>query len=214
MLRESPRWLFRRNRADQALAVLRLSRSEEQAELEMKEMAEHGAKAAANAAKASDSLLQRKYVVPFVIACVVAACTQATGINTIFSYAAKIMQGSGLSETGVVTSMNCITGINCVVTVIAVMLVDRLGRKALLSIGTAGIILSLCTVGILYNRFESKSAEVRIGSSLALCALSLGIGTKAEGARAARRKFDDTEQREKQWSCSGESALSADGLEI
>ena len=45
-----------------------------------------------------DSLLQRKYVVPFVIACIVLACTQATGINSILSYAAKILQGAGLTE--------------------------------------------------------------------------------------------------------------------
>ncbi len=184
MLRESPRWLFRRNRTDQALAVLRLSRSEEQAALEMKEMAEHSAKADATA-HASGSLFQRKYVVPFLLACIVAACTQATGINTIFSYAAKIMQGSGLSEKGVVTSMNFITGINCVVTVVAVMLVDRLGRKALLSIGTAGIILSLCCVGILYNRFESKSADVMPKVAAALAAdghtLTLNVDEAAFG---------------------------------
>jgi len=43
-LKESPRWLFRRKREDQALAVLRLSRTEEQAALELREMEEHGDK--------------------------------------------------------------------------------------------------------------------------------------------------------------------------
>jgi MFS transporter, SP family, solute carrier family 2 (myo-inositol transporter), member 13 len=160
LLRESPRWLFRRNRHEQAMSILRLSRSEEQAAMEMAEMGQHTAKVQNNAATGSDSLLQRKYIVPFIIACIVAAGTQATGINTVFSYTPKIMKGSGLTEAQTVLSMSIITGINCVVTLLAAALVDKLGRKVLLSLGTAGIIVSLSTVGFLYNRFESQSMDV------------------------------------------------------
>jgi MFS family permease len=161
VLRESPRWLFRRNRAAQALAVLRLSRSEDQAAAELAEMGEHATgKEEGGAAVKSDSLLQRKYVVPFVIACIVLACTQATGINTVLSYAAKILQGAGLSEAQAITSLKIITAINCAVTLAAAFLVDRVGRKLLLSLGTAGVIVSLCAAGFLYNRFESKCVDV------------------------------------------------------
>ncbi len=167
-LRESPRWLFRRNRHEQALKVLLLSRSGEQAALEIKEMGEHCAKNAGGSASTSGSLLQKKYIVPFIIACIVLACTQATGINTILSYAAKILQGSGLTEAQAVTSLKIITIINCAVTLVGAFLVDKAGRKLLLSLGTAGVIVSLCAAGFLYNRFESKcvSVETKVASAL------------------------------------------------
>ena len=174
-LKESPRWLFRRHRVEEAARILRLSRTPEQAGVEIKEMQarsaqpEVGRKEGAAAAGAGDSLLQRKYVVPFVIACIVLACTQATGINSILAYAAKILQGAGLTEKEAAFNLQIITGINCVVTLAGALLVDRLGRKILLSVGTGGIILCLVSAGLLFNRFESRRvdvlAQVRTGIS-------------------------------------------------
>jgi len=163
-LKESPRWLFRRNRKEQALSVLRLSRSEEQANLELSEMEDHGGKngeaSESGAAKAKDSLFQRKYIMPFVLACIVLACTQATGINTIIAYAAKILQGAGLNEAQATDKLFIITAINVVFTFVGAMLVDKLGRKVLLTVGTAGIIASLFSAGMLYRQFEAKRVDV------------------------------------------------------
>ena len=163
-LKESPRWLFRRKREDQALAVLRLSRSEEQAALELREMQEHAdkndAKPESDAVPASDSLLQRKYVIPFILACVILACTQATGINSIIAYAAKILQGAGLNEAQATDKLFIITAVNVVFTLLGAMLVDKLGRKVLLIFGTAGIIVTLFSAGMLYRQFESKRVDV------------------------------------------------------
>ncbi len=163
MVKESPRWLFRRNRADEAKTILLFSRSPAQAGLEIREMQERSGQSAdgqKTVSSAGDSLLQRKYVVPFVIACVVLACTQATGINSILSYAAKILQGTGLSAKQAAFNLQIITGINCVVTLAGALLVDKLGRKILLTIGTGGIILCLTAGGMLFNSFESKRVGV------------------------------------------------------
>src|ERR1700720_4201883 len=81
MVSESPRWLFRRGRRDAALTALLRSRTSGQANLELAEMDQ-----AAVAEKASaiggtaikESLLRRKYVIPFLLACVILACNQAT----------------------------------------------------------------------------------------------------------------------------------------
>ncbi|MCW1924453.1 sugar porter family MFS transporter [Luteolibacter arcticus] len=160
-LTESPRWLFLRKREDQALAVLRMSRTEGQAALELQEMKDHGTKKNADGTHAAtDSLLQRKYVVPFTLACIILACTQATGIGSILSYAGKILQGAGLSEAQATTKLQIITGINCVVTLLGAFLVDKLGRKILLSVATGGIVLSLLAAGLLYHRFESQRVDV------------------------------------------------------
>jgi len=163
---ESPRWLFRRKRLEEARRILCHTRSEEQADLEIKEMQERSGqgkvdeKGGAIAATASGTLLQRKYVVPFVLACIVLACTQATGINSILSYAAKILQGSGLTEKQAAFNLQIITGINCVVTLLGALLVDKLGRKILLSVGTGGIIVCLASGGLLFYSFESKRVDV------------------------------------------------------
>ena len=163
---ESPRWLFRRNRLDEARRILCYTRPAEQADLEIKEMHERsgqgktGGESVAAKQSAGGSLLQRKYVVPFVLACIVLACTQATGINSILSYAAKILQGAGLTERQAAFNLQIITGINCLVTLLGALLVDKLGRKILLTFGTGGIILCMASAGFLFYSFESKRVDV------------------------------------------------------
>jgi MFS transporter, SP family, solute carrier family 2 (myo-inositol transporter), member 13 len=160
LVKESPRWLFRRGKIEQAQDILRLSRSEEQAELELREMRERTESSTTGAKHAQDSLLQRKYLVPFVISCVILACTQATGINSIVSYVTKIFQGAGLTEQEAAMGFTVFTAINCVMTFIGALLVDKVGRKLLLTIGTGGIIVCLACAGLLYNSFESKKINV------------------------------------------------------
>lgn len=177
-LRESPRWLFRRGKADQALSILSMSRSKAQAESEMREMRESAAKTNDDGSSAgTDSLLQRKYVVPFAIACIVLACTQATGIGSILSYGGKILQGAGLTEANAAASLQVITGINCAFTLLGAALVDKWGRKVLLSIGTAGVVVALVASGFIYNRFEAKRTDVRdrVVSAIAPDGRSLAI---------------------------------------
>src|SRR6202040_2475516 len=149
MVAESPRWLFRRGRRDAALTALLRSRTSGQANLELAEMDQ-----AAVAEKASaiggtaikESLLRRKYVIPFMLACVILACNQATGINSIIGFNANILLQSGLPDLQAHWGYVLFTLINFLMTIGGVMLVDRKGRKFLLSVGTAGIIASLiCT---------------------------------------------------------------------
>ena len=160
-LKESPRWLFRRGREEKALDVLRISRSEEEASRELAEIKQHTNKHdESGKPKTSDSLLQRKYVVPFILACLILALTQATGINTIIAYAAKLIQGAGFTEKQAATSFTVITIANCVFTLVGALLVDKLGRKVLLTFGTAGIIVSLFSAAMVYRQFEAKRFDV------------------------------------------------------
>lgn len=189
-LKESPRWLFRRHRVEEATNILRLSRTPEQAGIEIREMqdrsgqTEAAGQASDSAVKTGESLLQRKYVVPFVIACIVLACTQATGINSILSYAAKILQGAGLTEKGAAFNLQIITGINCVVTLIGALLVDRLGRKILLTVGTAGIVICLTSAGLLFNSFESRRVDVVEQVRKTISADGRSLTVKAEASLA------------------------------
>src|SRR6202049_2484317 len=101
MVAESPRWLLRRGKKEAAYTALLRSRTTEQADLELREMQEVIAAElgkSSGGSKASESLLRRKYVIPFVLACIILACNQATGINSIIAYNTNILLQSGLSD--------------------------------------------------------------------------------------------------------------------
>lgn len=160
---ESPRWLYRRGRKDAARAALLRSRSETEAETELREMeATAAAEAqASNRGAVKESLLRRKYVIPFILACIILACNQATGINSIIGYNATILIQSGLSDLAAHWGYVLFTAMNFIATIGAVVLVDRKGRKFLLSVGSAGIIVSLIVVGTLFRQTESQRVDAR-----------------------------------------------------
>ncbi len=164
MVAESPRWLLRRGKKEAAYTALLRSRTTAQADLELKEMQEVTAAekgTASGAAKASESLLKRKYVIPFVLACIILACNQATGINSIIAYNTNILLQSGLSDVAAHWGYVVFTIINFAVTFGGVVLVDRKGRKFLLGIGTAGIILSLICTGVLFLGTERQRVDTK-----------------------------------------------------
>ena len=161
---DSPRWLFRRKKFGAALAALTRSRGPEAAKTEFDEMGTAD-KAEADAEKVvadkpKDSLLQKKYIVPFVLAVVILACNQATGINSVLAYIVDVLKQAGL-EGALANSGDLIVKLlNMVMTLVAMFLVDRLGRKALLTIGTSGIILGLLGVAFLFLNSERKMDSV------------------------------------------------------
>jgi len=163
MVAESPRWLLRRGKKDAAYAALLRSRTTEQADLELKEMQDVIAaeKQKATGTKARESLLHRKYVIPFVLACIILAFNQATGINSIIGYNTNILLQSGLSDVAAHWGYVVFTMINFLVTFGAVVLVDRKGRKFLLGIGTAGIILATLSTGLLFLRVERLRMDAK-----------------------------------------------------
>jgi MFS family permease len=164
MVSESPRWLFRRGKRDAAYAALLRSRTTEQADVELAEMEQA---AAAGKAKTSTgdnvkgSLLRRKYVIPFVLACVILACNQATGVNSIIGYNTNILLQSGLSDVQAHWGYVLFTIVNFLMTIGGVLLVDRKGRKFLLSVGSAGIIVSLVCTGLLFRQTERLRVDSR-----------------------------------------------------
>ncbi|HEX4230404.1 MAG TPA: MFS transporter [Bryobacteraceae bacterium] len=161
---ESPRWLFRRGRAEAALNALLRSRTRELAAAELKEMEETLASErmqASTGAKVKESLLRRKYVIPFVLACVILFCNTATGINSIIGYNTNILLQSGLSDVEAHWGYVVFTLVNFLLTMGGMLLVDRKGRKFLLILGTAGIIASLTITGLLFRRTEKHQVDAR-----------------------------------------------------
>ncbi len=153
---ESPRWLFRKGRPDHARAALLKSRLPDQANVELQEMKAIAIEEKNRGNTRRESLLQRRYVIPFLLACVILACNQATGINSIIGYNATILIQAGLNDFQAHWGYMLFTTMNFLLTIVGVMLVDRIGRKKLLSIGTAGIIVSLICTGLLFQHSQQK----------------------------------------------------------
>jgi MFS family permease len=164
LVTESPRWLFRRGNKTLAYAALLRSRTPQQAGFELAEMEATAHTTAAGRPSGEGlcfSLLRRKYVVPFILACAIVICNTATGINSIIGYNAGILIQSGLSDLAAHWGYVIFTVVNFLMTMVGMMLVDRKGRRFLLILGTAGIIVSLAGVGILFLRTENVSVDSR-----------------------------------------------------
>ncbi len=159
-LSETPRWLLRKGKADAARAALRRTVSAEQADRVLKEMQALQLEDQARA-DGGGSLLQRKYVLPFVLACVVLVCTQTTGINSILQFLVLILRQAGMSARLATQGDVTVKLINCLATVVAVMLVDRRGRRFLLRLGTGGVVLTLLACGFFFLHIEQGRRDVR-----------------------------------------------------
>jgi MFS family permease len=168
---ESPRWLFRLGRTEDARNALLRSRTPEQTEQELADMAaaqaSEKARTAASGSGHAEPLLRRKYVIPFVMACVILACNQATGVNSVIGYNATILIQAGLSDKQAHLGYVVLTLVNFLMTLVGVALVDRRGRKFLLSIGSAGVIASLVAIGLVFHQTE----RLRVNCASAIQAL-------------------------------------------
>jgi MFS family permease len=162
LVAESPRWLYRRGQVDEARAALLRSRTPEQAEFELEEMATVAAtaKEISTGAQAKDSLLRRKYVIPFLLACAILFLNQGTGINSIIGYNTGILLQSGLSDLAAHWGYVAFTCVNFLLTMVGMNLVDKRGRRFLILFGLSGIIASLLYVGVLFVGTERQTVNV------------------------------------------------------
>ena len=158
---ESPRWLFRRGHADRAHAALLRSRTPGQAAVELDEMQQVARAAQAKSANSAvkDSLLRRKYVIPFLLACAILFLNQTTGINSIIGYNTGILLQSGLSDLAAHWGYVVFTSVNFLLTMLGMELVDRKGRRFLITLGTGGVFFSLILVGFLFKKAEKRTAD-------------------------------------------------------
>ncbi|WP_229260579.1 MFS transporter [Duganella alba] len=178
LLAESPRWLARRGRIEEARTALLRTRPADEAEAELREIRQALASPDAPAAptpadtssaaepgatgRAADGpLLSRRYVLPFLLACLILALNQATGINSVLAYVVNILNQAGLSGATANSADVALKVLNALMTIVAVVLVDRKGRKFLLMLGTAGIVIALLAAGLLFRSVEGEQRDVR-----------------------------------------------------
>jgi MFS family permease len=185
---ESPRWLYRKGFHERAFAALLRSRNAEEAQVEFGEIEAALSPAAVtrpHGHRFFESLLQRKYVVPFLLSCAILFCNTATGVNSITAYDTSLLVQSGLSDIGAHWGYVFFTSIKFLMTLVGVMLVDRKGRKFLLATGTGGMLLSLAVISLLFLRTERSHWDCT-GALQALVAPDQTLGLRADTGTIAK----------------------------
>lgn len=139
----SPRWLVvKKQDDDHALRVLNLIYKAEEAIHKLKEIKEH-----VTATIKKESIFTRKYKTVLWLAFFIAFFNQLSGINFVLYYAPEILERSGLAAKESLFSSISIGIVNLVFTFVGIRLIDKLGRRQLMKIGSIGYIVSLAMVG-------------------------------------------------------------------
>ncbi len=170
MIPRSPRFLIKIGKMDEALKVL--SRVEPG---DIKRRTEE-IQASFQNNVIKEKLFVRKYSKPILIAFLVAFFNQTTGINGILYYAPRIIENTGLAGSTSMQQAIAIGFTNLVFTFVAVNLIDRVGRKRLLLIGSVGtfIFLALTASAFFQNNFSGYNIVLYLMGFVAFFAISSG----------------------------------------
>ena len=173
---DSPRWLAGRGHMDQARAVLQKIRSPDEVESEVKEIQSSASQQKGNWSELFSPLLRMAMIVGIGLA----IAQQITGINTVIYYAPTIFKFAGLSSSSSAILASVGVGvINVVLTVVAMQLIDRVGRRPLLLVSLAGMALSLSVLGgaFLLPQFKSILGWIAVGSLMTYVGFfAVGLG--------------------------------------
>jgi SP family arabinose:H+ symporter-like MFS transporter len=159
----SPRWLAKKGRIAEAREVLRIT-GEENYEQELQDIvasidAEHSA---------GDSLFSGKYSFPIFLAVSIAMFNQLSGINAILYYLNQIFAQAGFNKVSSDLQAVAIGATNLIFTMIAMSLIDRIGRKKLLLTGAVGT--ALCLAGVSYVFLSHSHGNLLVGLLVAYIA--------------------------------------------
>jgi len=173
---ESPRWLVMNGKEDDARRVLEKVTDSVQAEADIRAV-----KASLHAERSTESTAFRELFRPamrpvLVIGVLVAILQQITGINAVFFYAPMIFEQSGIGTDASFMQAVLVGLVNLVFTVLAILFVDRLGRRPLLGAGLTGIAVCMLLLSWEFGSAEMNPKIILVGilGFVASFAISLG----------------------------------------
>jgi SP family arabinose:H+ symporter-like MFS transporter len=189
-LPESPRWLIARGRREEGEQVLRLI-APESPPAEIARTADNIAAASQHQpSEAGTGFWSRRLRVPIFLAFLIAAFNQLSGINVILYFAPRLLGLAGIGNP--LLASVCIGFVNLIFTFVGLWLIDRLGRKTLLTIGSFGYIVSLGVCAWAFLSF----GEFRIVSKSIDLAEAAGRLAKIEAGELKLLPQDVTDARE------------------
>ncbi len=169
---QSARWLVTKGQIEPARQVLVLLGSESPGT----ELAEIVESIHPERALQAEALFQWKYRFPIFLVIALAVFNQLTGINAIIYYLNDIFSMAGFSKTSSALQAVAIGLTNLLATLLAMTLIDRIGRKTLLLIGSVGMVASLCGVAAVFLTHKHQASLLPL---LILYIASFGISQGA-----------------------------------
>jgi sugar porter (SP) family MFS transporter len=166
---KSPRWLLSKFRNEEARKVLAIVDPDANIESMMLEIQQAGD-------KSHETIFMKKYRFPLILAFLIAFFNQFSGINAFLYYAPRIFQEAGLGQNTALLSSIGIGVANLLFTLLGVALIDKLGRKLLMYIGSVGYIISL---GLVSAAFFLNWGGISVPVFLFLFIASHAIGQGA-----------------------------------
>ncbi|MCP4609399.1 MAG: sugar porter family MFS transporter [Planctomycetes bacterium] len=168
---ESPRWLTKQNRSDEALEILTRVNGAQYAQTELLEIKD----AIAHESGSIKQLFQPGMKIVLVIGIVLAVLQQVTGINVFLYFGTEIFKKMGSGTNAALLQTVVVGVVNLGFTIIAIWTVDKVGRKPLMIIGSAGMGLSLLGMGLMaYFQQTDLWVLLFILGYIACFALSVG----------------------------------------
>lgn len=138
---ESPRWLISKGKIPQAEKTLKIINPDSNIQDKIMQI-----RLQAENQVSGENIFMKKYRFPLILAFLIAFFNQLSGINAFLYYAPRIFEEAGLGQSTALLSSIGIGMVNLVFTLFGVFLIDRLGRKKLMYIGSVGYIISLSLV--------------------------------------------------------------------
>ena len=165
----SPRWLVMKGKLEEANKILKTINPKADVNSIVSEIQ------SSNTAT-GESIFDNRYRTALLLAFFIAFFNQFSGINAILYYAPRIFEEAGLANSSAMLSSVGIGVINAAFTLVGMALIDRLGRKQLLYIGSIGYIFSLLFVALSFF-FGWQGASVPIFLFMFIAAHAFGQGT-------------------------------------
>jgi sugar porter (SP) family MFS transporter len=171
---ESPRFLVETGREVEALAVLTRVGGDGAARAELAEIREAIAEESGTVRELFEKRLRR----PLAIAVVLAVFQQVTGINTVIYYGSLIFkdQVGGQSDSAAIGANVVVGAVNFLMTIVALWMIDRLGRRPLMMLSSAGMAASLFALGLLFTREPPPAVAILLVIGLYVASFGIGLG--------------------------------------
>ncbi|MCF8566544.1 sugar porter family MFS transporter [Alicyclobacillus tolerans] len=169
---ESPRWLIKQGQSNRALNVLEHINGQRQAKVEVEDISESLRTEAGSIWTVFGPGLR----VALLIGVVLGVLQQVTGINAIMYYAPSIFQQTGAGTNAQLTETIIVGVVNLVFTIISLWLIDKVGRKALLLVGTAVMAISLFVVGYQFRAVHPNSGLILTFILIFVAAFAVSLG--------------------------------------
>jgi len=168
---ESPRWLVKRQRTDEALAILTRVDGPDFAQAELRNIQETLAQETGSLAQ----LWQPRLRFVMVLGVALAVLQQVTGVNVFLYFAPEIFKRLGAGESAALLQTVIVGAVNMAFTILAIGVVDRLGRRPLMLIGASGMGIALTALGLAaYWQLFQWWALVFVLGYIACFAMSVG----------------------------------------